>query len=145
ASGPIGGKDVSINVTRNAAARLPDNGQSGRMVSWKLQFDRVAVEYLPFKHKSKAAADIYDVVLYHKTQLGEVRLYFGLLLFVKRRIVTLPCHAFGSQGLDGVATAVARRRISTRAAFSGFSVFPKTASHPDASIWPSVRFAAAAS
>ena len=144
-SGSVGSIDVAFVTARDASAGLPDDGKSGGMIPWKLQFDRVVVEHLPLKHDGKAAAHVHEVVLHHETQFGKVRLYFGLLLFVKLRIVTLPRHAFGSQGRDGVATAAARRRISTRATFSCFSVFPKTACHPDESICSSVRFAAAAS
>ena len=70
--------------------------------------------------------------------------YFRLLPLAEFRALTVPQmrHALGSQGLDGVATDAARRRNSTRAIFSVFSVFPKTASQPEESICASVRLAA---
>ena len=101
AGGSIGGEDVSINMPGDAPAGFPNNGQSCSMVSCKLQFDRVAVEHLPFEHDGKAAAHIYEIVLHHEMQIGKLGLYFGFLFSYSAG--SLSCHVMLPEAMAATA------------------------------------------
>jgi hypothetical protein len=123
ARGPVCRVYVTIVMVKDAPADLADERKRLGMIPRQLQFYRMAIRDVAFKHDGKAAAHEDDIAFDRQMQIRKMGFYVGFSLVVEFRILAVPQmrHASGSQGLEGAATDVARFRISTLAALSFFS------------------------